>query len=335
MATVNNRNLTFLDRVRRTDPNGAIAQIAEVLTKTTPVLEDAVFRPSNLPDANKVTARNALPPVYRRRFNEGIPTGKSGTAQVTEPCTNIAARSEVDAEEAELNGDVGAYRASEDVAFLEAMNEGAESALIYDSQAGDPTQMNGLLPRLNSTADPVAGKQIVLWGAGGANINASLLLVGWGDQTVYGHYPKGTPGGLKHVDMGVQYSTPDGSGNRFRAYCADWSWMLGLTVKDSRYFGALRNIDMSALQEGNPQSPVSDLVRGAIKVFHKIPRPSSVRMAWYAPRLLVTYLHLQALSVQSRQLRVDDDPAGAPVVKLLGYPVRIADSMTTTEAAIS
>lgn len=335
MATVGNTNLTLRDRVQRMDPDGAIAQIVEVLERQTPVLQDAVFREGNLPDGHKFTARNALPAVYRRRFNEGIPTSKSGTGQVTEPVTNIAARSEVDVQEADLNGDRDAFRASEDVAFVAAMSQGAESALIYDSEESDPANMNGLLPRLDSTSGP-AGKQIVLYGGSAdANNNASLLLVGWGDQSVFGFYPKGMMGGLAYEDMGIQYSTPDANGNRFRALCGDWSWLLGLAVKDSRFFSAVRNIGMSSIQEGTPAAPVSDLVKGAIKAYHKIPHPQAVRLAWYCPRELAMYLHLQALSVQSHQLRVDMDPAGQPVVRLLGFPVRIADQMTTTEATIS
>lgn len=337
MATPNN-NLTIVDHIQRLDPNGAMAYIIETLSKQTPVFEDAVFKEGNLPDGHKFTSRNSLPPVGRRRINKGTPGGKSGAAQVKEPTTALIAKSVIDVEEADLNGDRSAFRASEDIAFLQAMMQKADSAMLYDNHQTDPDQCTGLLPRLNSTTDPTAGKQIVKWsdpGAGVSHTCASLILVGWGDQTIHGIYPKGTMAGLSHKDMGEQYE-PDDNGDRFRALVAEWTLKLGVAVKDSRFLAAVRNIDMATITEGTASAPVNDLIRAAVHGYYKIYAPGSVKLCWYAPRALAQYLHLQALSSVAHGAALTiENVDGRPITKLCGAPIRISDSMTTTEDSIA
>lgn len=336
MAAVGGSYLTLVDHINRLDPNGAVATIVESLSKECPLIQDAVMMESNLPDSHKYTSRQSLPAVSRRRLNRGTENTKSTTSQVIEPITMLESRSIIDIEEAALNGNTAAFRASEDLAFMEAMAEQAESVLLYDSHATNPDEATGALPRLDSTTGD-AGKQIVLWGAGGSNTNASLLFMGWGEGKVFGVYPKGSMGGLKALPMKDPIYVPDPADatKQFLAYVTNWSWKIGLCVKDKRYIAAVRNIDMSTIGEGTPAAPVNDVIRAAVKAVHKIKNPQACKGVWYAPRDLHTYLHLQALSSVSHSTLALENVAGSPVVKLLGFPVRIADQMTTTEAAIS
>lgn len=322
--------LTMADWASRTDPDGTIAEIVEALSKETPLLQDASFIQGNLPDGHKFTSRTGLPTVGSRRFNEGVAPGKSVTSQITETAMKIAAMSAVDVEEAKLNGDSAAFRATEDSGFTEALQQYAEKQLIYGADSTDPTVFTGLLSRLNSTTGP-AGKQIILHdGSASGNDQTSMLLVGWGPKTVSGMFPKGSVAGLSMKDMGEQLWDPNNDGHKFVAYVTAWNWDLGLVVKDKRYLAAIRNIDMSDISAtGNL------LIQSAIKAYHKIYRPSAVRPAWYCNRDTATYLHLQALdSTKQSTLRIEN-VAGAPVVYLLGAPVRITDTITSTESVVS
>src|SRR5690606_24016210 len=94
---------TLVDVMRRTDPNGAIANIAEVLTKKNPFLEDMVFQEGNLSTGHRYTSRHSLPSVSWRRFNEGVRPSKSGTTQHDEACGMLEGFSAVDTELAKLN----------------------------------------------------------------------------------------------------------------------------------------------------------------------------------------------------------------------------------------
>ena len=98
MATLSATNLTLADWAKRTDPNGNVPIIAELLSQTNEILEDAVFKEGNLPTGERVVIRTGLPTVYWRALNQGIPNSKSTSAQVDEACGMLEARSEVDKE---------------------------------------------------------------------------------------------------------------------------------------------------------------------------------------------------------------------------------------------
>ena len=114
MATeaLSNTNLTLADWAKRTDPEGRIPVVAELLSQSNEVLEDAVFKEGNLPTGERVVIRTGLPEVYYRALNQGIPSSKSTTAQVDEGCAILEARSEVDKDLAMLNGNTAQFRRS-------------------------------------------------------------------------------------------------------------------------------------------------------------------------------------------------------------------------------
>lgn len=322
---------SFAEAVRRTNPDGSIAEIAEVLQKGCPIIEDIPFFEANGMDGHKFTARNSLPSIAFRQLNKGVASGKSTTNQVTEPTCQMEAYSVVDVDEADLNGNAMEFRASEDDAFLEAMSEQAESSLIYDSHTTDSDRMTGILPRYNSTTGP-GGKQIVIHDAAASgNDQASMLLVGWGKNTVFGMFPRGSHGGLKVTDKGaLTWQDPNNAGTQFEAYVTNFKWKLGLVVRDYRYVAPIMNIDT-----GNLVATGNLLIQSCIKALYKIPRPERARMVWYAPRLIAQFLHLQAVdSVKQSTLRIEE-VGGKPVTMLLGFPVRIADQMNATQAPIS
>ena len=116
-------NLTLADWAKRSDPDGRVPIVAELLSQTNEILDDCVFKEGNLPTGERVIIRTGLPSVYFRALNQGIPGSKSTTAQVDEACAILEARSEVDKDLAMLNGNTAQFRLSEDTAFLEAMNQ--------------------------------------------------------------------------------------------------------------------------------------------------------------------------------------------------------------------
>lgn len=335
MAVIGATYPTLVDHLRRMDPNGAIAKIVEFLSKLCPMIGDAAMREGNLADGHKFTLRQSLPTIGKRRFNEGVAAGKSTTSQINEPVAMLNAQSVIDEEEANLNGNEGAFRASEDLAFMMGFAQQAETSLTYDNASTDPSTFNGLITRLSATTAALYGKQIVKWGSGGTNTNASMVLVGWGEETVYGMFPKGSKGGIVHKDMGRQPIDPANNGKRFIGLMSDWTWKLGLVVKDPRFVAAVRNIDMATLTGGTIGTPVNDLIMAAIDAYHRIFQPGAVNLVWYVPRKLSTILHQQAVNAVSKSTLTYEEVAGKPVVKLLGVPIKISDAMTTTEAAIS
>lgn len=329
MATINAGALTLLDRAKRSDANGNITQVVELLTQLNPFLEDMVWKESNLATGELVTHRTALPSVTYRRFNEGIQTGKSRTAQFTESCALITARSTLDVDLAEVNGNTMEFRASEESGFIQAMSNEAENGMIYNSTSAAPEKWHGLAPRFASTTQAMGGSQIVLADASPSGADqTSIWLVGWGEDSVYGIYPKGSKAGLETFDGGKQLIS-DGS-NDYWAYVTDWKWRLGMVVKDYRYVARVANIDTSAISATG-----DNIVPAMIRAYHKIYSTRGVRMAWYCNRTIATYLHLQALEKTKNATLTIENIGGKPITHVLGIPVRSTDAILNTEAVIS
>jgi hypothetical protein len=344
-------NLTLADWAKRTDPDGRVPVIAELLSQTNEILEDCVFKEGNLPTGERVVVRTGLPTVYWRALNQGIPSSKSTTAQVDEACAILEARSEVDKDLAMLNGNTAQFRLSEDTAFLEAMNQTQASTLFYGNPSTDAKQFLGLAPRYSSLSS--AGNSQNVIDAGGAtknaNVQTSIYLVVWGDQTVYCPFPKGSKAGLIHEDLGEQTvyteSTTAGaasSTSRMQAYATRYQWKNGLVVKDWRYVVRICNIqvaDMFTQADGQQTTSKNNLIRAMTKAMYRIPNMAMGRPAFYMNRSTHSALSIMALDKSQYVLKVEDGLSqfgtASKYLSFLGIPLRRVDAILNTEAVVS
>ncbi len=336
MATLSATNLTLLDWAKRLAPDGNVAAVAELLSQTNDILQDAVFREGNLPTGHRESIRTGLPTAYWRAINAGIPSSKSTTAQVDEGCAILESRSHVDVELLKLNGNAGSFRASEDIAFIEAMNQTMAQTLFYGNIATDAKSFTGLATRYGALTG--AGNiQNVLDGgsAGGQTDNTSVYLVVWGDQTVFCPFPKGSQAGLMHQDLGEE-SVTDGSGNWYQAARTLYQWKAGLVVKDWRYVVRIANIDVSNLVT---ESSNADLIKLMTKALYRIPNLRMGRPAFYVNRTVHEMLAIQALNKSQQVLRINEATTqyGTPHswTSFLGVPIRCCDQILNSEARIT
>ena len=342
MATLSATNLTLADWAKRTDPNGNVPIIAELLSQTNEILEDAVFKEGNLPTGERVVIRTGLPTVYWRALNQGIPNSKSTSAQVDEACGMLEARSEVDKDLAMLNGNTAQFRLSEDTAFLEAMNQTQAQTMFYGNPASEPKAYLGLAPRYSSTS---AGNGANVLSAKGsstysATANTSVYLVVWGDNTVYCPFPKGSKAGLVHEDLGEQ--TVYDSSNRMQAYATRYQWKNGLVVKDWRYVVRICNInttDLIAGTNGQAATSASNIIKMMSRALYRIPNLSMGRAAFYMNRTVHSGLAIQAMDKSQYVLKVNEGLSqfGMPNAWLSfqGVPIRKVDSLINTESEVS
>jgi hypothetical protein len=342
MATLSATNLTLADWAKRTDPNGNVPIIAELLSQTNEILEDAVFKEGNLPTGERVVIRTGLPTVYWRALNQGIPNSKSTSAQVDEACGMLEARSEVDKDLAMLNGNTAQFRLSEDTAFLEAMNQTQAQTMFYGNPASEPKAYLGLAPRYSSTS---AGNGANVLSAKGsstysATANTSVYLVVWGDNTVYCPFPKGSKAGLVHEDLGEQ--TVYDSSNRMQAYATRYQWKNGLVVKDWRYVVRICNInttDLIAGSGGQAATSASNIIKMMSRALYRIPNLSMGRAAFYMNRTVHSGLAIQAMDKSQYVLKVNEGLSqfGMPNAWLSfqGVPIRKVDSLINTESEVS
>jgi hypothetical protein len=339
MATLANGNLTLADWAKRTDPDGRVPIVAELLSQSNEILEDCVFKEGNLPTGERVVIRTGLPTVYWRALNQGIPSSKSTTAQVDEACGILEARSEVDKDLAMLNGNTAQFRLSEDTAFLEAMNQTQATTLFYGNPGVDPKQFLGLAARYSSLTGGNA--QNILSAGGSGSDNTSVYLVVWGDQTVYCPFPKGSKAGLVHEDLGEQ-TVYNSDGTRLQALATRYQWKNGLVVKDWRYVVRICNIDVSDLiaQSGTQAaSAATNIVKLMARSLYRIPNMAMGKAAFYMNRTVHSGLSIAALDKSQYVLKINEGLSqfGQPYswLSFLGVPLRRVDSLLNTEAAVS
>lgn len=338
MATLATTALTLADWAKRIDPDGNVPVVAELLSQSNEILDDAVFMEGNLPTGHRVVIRTGLPTVYWRALNQGIPNSKSTTAQVDEACGILEARSEVDVALARLNGNTAQFRLSEDSAFLESMNQTQATTMFYGNPATDPKQYLGLAPRYSSLS---AGNSANILDAGGASTNnTSIFLVVWGDNTVFCPFPKGTKAGLVHQDLGEQ-TVYNADGTRMQAYATRYEWTNGLVVKDWRYVVRISNINVTDLiTQANTQTAAAatNIIKLMARALYRIPNMSMGRAAFYMNRTVHSGMALAALDKSQYVLKIEQGLTqfGQPNswLSFLGVPLRRTDALINTEARV-
>ena len=230
MATIGNNCLTLTDWAKRIDPEGKTAVIVEMLSQTNEILQDAMWIEGNLPTGHRTTVRTGLPEVTWRLLNKGVRKSKSTTAQITHDAGMLEARSEVDQELADLNGNTNEFRLSESQAYIEAMGQEMAETMFY-GDSSEPESFVGLAPRYNDLS--AESGQNIIDGGGNDTDLTSIWLVCWGQMMTSCFFPKGSKAGLMHEDLGLQDAF-DEDQNRYRAYMDQYKWKAGMAVRDWR-----------------------------------------------------------------------------------------------------
>jgi hypothetical protein len=332
MATLADTHPTLLDLARRTDPDGKIADIVELLNQTNEVLLDMTWQEGNLTTGHRTTVRTGLPAPTWRKMYGGVQPTKSKTAQVTDNCGMLEAYAEVDKALADLNGNTAEFRLSEDRPTIEGMNEELADTIFYGNEGTEPEAFTGLTPRFNVKAGADNGDNVILGGGAGTD-NASIWLCVWGPNTGFGIVPKGSTGGLQQQDLGeVTIENVDGAGGRMQAYRSHYRWDAGLTIRDWRYFVRICNIDRSALTFDAASG--ANLPNLMFEAFERLPNLMG-RAAWYMDRGILTKLRQQSASAVKTSTLTVEQVGGVPVTSFHGIPIRRVDRLSPDEALVA
>jgi hypothetical protein len=344
MAVLSTYYPTLLDVAKRLDPNGSIADVAEILTQYNEVLDDLIMLEGNLPTGHQITVRTNKPTVAFRLANKGVVPVKSATGQVVETIGVIEARSEIDTLVAELNGNVAAFRDSESLPIIQSMNDLIGTTLIYGDTSVNAEQFNGLASRyfgLTASTCPTTYTNVIDGGGTGSD-NTSVYLVVWGPQTVFGIYPKGSKAGLYQEDLGKQDVITDFStGAKMRAWVKLFQWKCGLCIKDWRAVVRIANIDVSNLLTAGDSTDTSlNLFKKLSQAIDKIPPNVQGRKVFYMNETVRSMLRVKMLDKSNNLLRMDDlknlsIPRPDGVLTFMGIPCRRIDAITNAETALT
>jgi hypothetical protein len=288
------------------------------------------FLEGNLPTGHRTTIRSGLPGSTWRKLNYGVQPSKSTTVQVTDTAGMLEAYAEVDKALADLNGNTGSFRLSEDRAFLESMNQTMATTLFYGDTGTDPEKFMGLAPRYSSTSAE-SGDNIISAGGSGSD-NTSIWLVVWGPNTCHGIYPKGSSAGLNHQDLG-EVTLEDAAGGKYQGYRTHYKWDIGVSVRDWRYVVRIPNIDISNLNRDASGSS-ANLIDLMVQALEKVPNLGLGRATFYGNRTISSFLRRQITNANNVNISMDE-VAGKRVMTFDGIPFRRNDALLNTEAAVS
>jgi Major capsid protein GP7 len=241
--------------------------------------------------------------------------------------------SDVDKDLAELNGTANQFRLSEDMAFVEAMNQSQANVMFYGNPANDPRQYLGLAPRYSAIAG-AGNAQNIIDGGGTSTNNTSIWLVVWGENTAFCTFPKGSKAGLVHEDLGI-LPVYDANNNPYQAYRTHFQWKNGLVVKDWRYVVRIANINTANLVAN---TSAADLIALMSRSLDRIPNFGSGRACFYMNRTVYSMLRLQALARSNYAVTVEKglNQFGTPQswLEFEGVPLRRVDQILNTEARV-
>jgi hypothetical protein len=333
MATLPNTRLTLADLLKYMGPDGGVAPVLELLAQRNECMMDPVFQPGNLPTGHQFSVRTALPTAYLRDYNEGVAPSKSAVAQQTEGMCIVEAWSEVDAAEAKLNGNESAFRAQEDKAFIESMEQQFVQQMFYGNVRTDPKAVNGLITRIGVASHP----QFIDCGGTGSD-NTSIVLAQWGDG-LFGIYPKGSMAGLQAENHGkqiIQFS----DGKRMLALVSQFVWNFGFVQRDYRTTVRIGNIDVSDLRTRTGTQELTDstnIIYAMHDALYKLPDAGGKKV-FYMNRTVHSALSKIAMDKSNNVLAMREglDQFGRPYswLDFNGAQLRCVDRLLNAEARV-
>jgi hypothetical protein len=149
-------------------------------------------------------------------------------------------------------------------------------------------------------------------------------------------YPKGHKVGISRVDRGAVPAL-DGDGNTFFVYREEFTWHLGLTVRDWRYVTRGANLDVSDLSIDATTGANIINVMTDMYYKHHGRRVNMGKTCYYVNTTIMKYLDYQARNVPAN-LYLTFGQTGVNAKEVLmfrGIPVRESDAILGTEATVS
>lgn len=344
-----NAFLSLADIGRRMAPDGAIADMAELLSQCNEIIDDIPYVVANQPTSHVTTLRTQLPIGTYRRFNQGVNFTKSGAAQVTFGMAQLEAWSQIDKYMAGIGGDVAGQREKEDVAHMEGLSQQQATTSLYGNAFTSPAQFTGMSPYYASVSTATAQDAVNVFDCGGTgSSNTSMWLMGWSDRTCYGIYPPGSVAGLQFDNLGESWPAFDSSSRPYLAYTSHFRWVMGLAVEDWRWSVRMANIDTTTAGLAGPTPP--DLYAILSKAVVRLPTAGRMvsgitktdapdrmgtmpNLRIYCDRTVRQYLDIQAIRDRNVLLS-PTDYAGRPIVNFRNVPIGVVDALLNTEARV-
>jgi hypothetical protein len=324
------------------DANGTYLTIAEILNRACPLVKVLPMVQSNQIMSN-IGARDAvLVSPGTRRFNEPISPTSTKSAPFTEPIAMFQDYGEVDWDLYRIQNEPERWRMNQDRRKIEGITQKMEYVLYYGSLYSDPGSFNGLFTRFNSlTAYPNGDSSWyynVQSNGGGTSANTtSIWLIEFGENKVFGIYPKNLPGGLEFEDLGRR--TKDvyvsaGNIKKMGILESRMSWFMGLEIDDERCVQRISSVGTTLGGTGNFDETL--LIQAKNRLPGSGEAPGTVILC---NRTIKTQMDVRAVTLKTNtyftQNQDTGDVWGKSVTRFQGIPVLTAEKILDTETGLS
>ena len=321
MADVISNRLGLVEVVKRHDPNGNLATIAEVLAQTNEIVADAVWKEGNDMFSNKTVRRSSLPTGTWRKLNRGVAAEKSDTVELIDTIGILESRAENDVEIINAFSNPQQARMDEAASFIEGLSQTMAGKMLYGNALTAPEEFTGLAARMDTLA---AGENVI--GGGGSTTLTSIYVVTWGPNSVFMAYPRNTSGGLQHEDLGID-DAADAAGNKFRAYVDRFVWRAGMVVKNARCIGRYANLEPTGTTTTFDEDEL-------IRLTNRMVLGPGSRI--YCSTDMMTQMQIRLKDKSNVYFTRDQGlDGGGPVLRFNGIPVRKVEQILDTETAIA
>ena len=320
----------ILDVSTRYTSDGTPLPIAEILTRRKPGFADIPWQEANTTGGHRMGVETELPEAVIRKLNVGVKPSTGRANDITEATSEFASLGQVDKSLADLSNNVADFRVKKNSRHIEAIGQKFEDQLFN----GDAVTLGGIvgLKARYAALSGVLKRQVISCAGTGSDLT-SMFVVGWGGESVYGIYAKGTKAGIQHTDYGDKL-VDDGAGGQYPAY-QDWFALQGgLAVEDPRSIVRVCNIDLDALKDAPTPGTDLILVNELIRATHRLEKMGGIRPVIYCNRDIFEWLDIQANNrtiLALKQMELD----GQQVTAFRGIPIRATDSLGWDETAVA
>lgn len=317
----------------------SLADVAEVLRKAVPIVNDIPYVAMNKKVKHIVAMRSDLPTVYYRKANQAIPASKTTIEEREFVASHFESKSVMDCKVAEYGGKdrVSQNRMNQAEGHIQASAHELADLILYGSPAEDHRQVPGIMHILSTlnTAEPTS-KQIIDAGGVGSD-NASILFVSWGKGKVYGVFEEGTQAGLKRTDRGIIQvpgtATTGGVGTWFWGYEEDFEVEHGLVVEDYRALARVANIDISLLLTPEDAANLFKLMTRALYRIPPLLRQTKGMI--YVNSTIMSFLDEQSLAlIGAGGGLTRENYQGETVLMFRGWKIQEMDNLLNNETRV-
>jgi hypothetical protein len=320
MSVLNSyQQLSLVEVAKRTNPDGTMATIAEVLKESNSIIADAVWREANDTFSNKTVRRASLPSGSWRKLNEGVAIEASQTVELVDTIGMLETWSQNDIEVIKGFSNPMQARNDEAMAFVEGLGQEMAATMLYGNTASSPEEFTGLAPRLGA----IAATANVINEGGSTNVT-SIYVVDWSPTGVYMIYPKNSMAGLEHEDRGIE--TVTSSSTKYRAYVDVFNWKAGMVVKNTKSIGRIANIQPTGASNLFDEDNL-------ITLLNRMTQGPGRRI--YCNQTVLTQMEIRAKDKTNIHYTTVNDIAPGPVTFFKGVPVRLVEQILNTESDVA